>query len=145
MSVKGQSEGIAHGTPQGYGQHQYRGVPATEECGCLKAKRDAKAEKIAARTGHKPGERFRSQAQKEWYGGSFVQHDGMPRAARIVRAPGGCPEPDCGQEAGPDTAPAPRGWVRVVVFGSSEPARSYCSGSCAAFGVALAELRMVSA
>ena len=41
MSVKGQSEGIAHGTPQGYGQHQYRGVPATEECGCLKAKRDA--------------------------------------------------------------------------------------------------------
>jgi hypothetical protein len=146
VSVIGQEAGIEHGTGKGVGQHTYRRVPITETCGCRQVQRDARAAKAVTKPGAKNGTKAggRSQAQKEWYGGNFVQHDGMPRAARVIQAPGGCPEPDCGQEAGPDAAPAPRGWVRVVVSGSSEPARSYCSGSCAAFGVALAELRMVS-
>ncbi|MEY9961341.1 hypothetical protein [Streptacidiphilus sp. MAP5-52] len=139
MSVIGQDEGIEHGTTKGYGQHTYRKVPATEACGCLKAVREAraaKAEQAAQRNGTKAG------AQHTARGHNFVQHDGMPRASRVVQAPGGCPEPDCGQEAGTDTLPLPRGWVRVVVSGSTEPVRTFCSGSCAAFGVALAELRM---
>ncbi|WP_042404718.1 hypothetical protein [Streptacidiphilus carbonis] len=137
MSVIGKDEGIEHGTTKGYAQHTYRKVPATEACGCLKAVRDARAAKTkqaAAKNGTKAGKR------------SFVQHDGIPQAPRAVRSPAGCPEPDCGQEADTDiyagAVPLPRGWVQVKVSGSTEPARSYCSGSCAAFGVALAELRM---
>jgi hypothetical protein len=145
LSVIGQDAGIEHGTTKGYGQHQYRKVRATESCGCLQAVRDAKAAKTTARNGAKAGERGpRTGAQREWCGGDFVQHDGIPQPSRLVRAPGGCPDPDCGQEATEAQDP-PRGWVRVGVSGSVEPARLFCSGACAAVGVALAELRMCEA
>jgi hypothetical protein len=147
VSVIGQAAGIEHGTGKGLGQHAYRKVPVTDTCGCRQLQRDARAAKATAKPGKESSTKAsgRSQAQKEWYGGSFVHHDGMPKASRTVHTPGGCPEPDCGQEAGPDTQPPPRGWVRVWVSGSVAPTRTYCSGSCAAYGVALAELRMCEA
>lgn len=148
MSVIGKEAGIEHGTGKGVGQHTYRKVPITETCGCRQVQRDIR-NRSSVKTGRTAakaeGGCARSQAQREWYGGSFVQHDGLPTLGRAVRTPGNCAEPDCGQEAGTDTDAPPLGWVRVRVFGSSEPARTYCSGSCAAVGVALAELRMCEA
>lgn len=148
MSVIGQEEGIEHGTGKGVGQHTYRKVPITETCGCRPVQRAARTRSAVktGRTSAKAGDgSTRSTAQREWYGGNFVRHDGLPTLGRAVHAPGSCPEPGCGQETGPETDPPLRGWVRVAVSGSTEPARTYCSGSCAAVGVALAELRMCEA
>ncbi|MFJ2209367.1 hypothetical protein [Streptomyces microflavus] len=61
--------------------------------------------------------------------------------------PGTCQEPGCGTAY--DT-PADKilgradtsGWIRTQVTGSTDPARLWCSGLCAVYGLALAELRL---
>ncbi|WP_236652289.1 hypothetical protein [Streptacidiphilus neutrinimicus] len=141
LSVIGKEEGIVHGTPKGYKQHRYRKVPATEACGCLKAIRDYNAERATDRAPRA------SVTAHQWNNSGFTGEPGLSRAARVVHPPGDCPEPGCGAKDAPaePKAPLPRGWVRVQVGGSSEPTRVYCSGGCAAVGVALAELRMAPA
>ncbi len=133
MSVIGQEEGIEHGSMRGYRQHTYRRVPATEECGCLAAVREA--QRVS-----KPVQ-GRSQKQKQWYGGQFVTDTTGSRPGRPILPPGECPTVDCGQEVAGRTIQR-RGWVRVHVQGSVIPPRTFCSGSCASVGIALAELRM---
>lgn len=72
---------------------------------------------------------------------------GMPRLMISAEAPGKCTTPKC--EAAADTLdesdPGLSGWTRAGVYGSREPDRVWCSGQCAAFGVALAELRLTAA
>ncbi|MEV6450956.1 hypothetical protein AB0M75_06575 [Streptomyces anulatus] len=69
---------------------------------------------------------------------------GMPRLMISAEAPGKCTTPRCGSAA--DTLdkadPALSGWTRAGVYGSTDPDRVWCSGQCATFGVALAELRL---
>ncbi|MFI2358186.1 hypothetical protein OG582_11775 [Streptomyces anulatus] len=71
---------------------------------------------------------------------------GMPRLMIPAEAPGKCTTPRCGAKA--DTLdeddPALSGWTRVGVYGSREPDRVWCSGLCAVYGVALAELRLTA-
>lgn len=132
MSVIGQEEGIDHGSMRGYRQHTYRKVPATEACGCLAAVREAqRASKPTQRT----------QKQKEWAGGQYVTSGTESRPGRPILPPGECPTEGCGQEVAARTVQR-RGWVRVHVQGSTMPPRTFCSGSCASVGIALAELRM---
>ncbi len=63
---------------------------------------------------------------------------------RADGGPGTCQETGCGTPSseaagsGVDTA----GWVRTQVIGSTDPVRLWCSGLCAVFGLALAELRL---
>ncbi|MGC5041060.1 hypothetical protein ACLQ2C_36595 [Streptomyces sp. DT73] len=135
MSVVGQEEGIDHGSVRGYRQHRYRKIAATEECGCLKAIRDhQRASKPVPE---------RSQRQREWYGGQFVTAASGSQPGRPILPPGDCPVDDCGQEAA-GRSKQRRGWVRAHVHGSTMPPRAFCSGACAAVGIALAELRMTS-
>ncbi|MBK5994416.1 hypothetical protein JHN53_22765 [Streptomyces sp. MBT58] len=57
--------------------------------------------------------------------------------------PGTCQESGCGTPA--DTIPGgvdTSGWIRTQVTGSTDPARLWCSGLCAVYGLALAELRL---
>ncbi|MER7048946.1 hypothetical protein [Streptomyces jumonjinensis] len=137
MSVIGKTEGIDHGTLRGYRQHRYRKVDTTEECGCLKALRDENAKKTAARTtDSSPGR----NARQQWNGGALR---GTSRREANLPTGADCPTTHCGQDAA-GHSPGPRGWVRVHVAGSAEPARDYCSGSCATYGIALAELRMAA-
>ncbi|OIJ95428.1 hypothetical protein [Streptomyces colonosanans] len=139
MSLIGQEEGIEHGTLHGFRQHTRRKVAATEACGCLQAKRDdEKAKSKARQAGLAP----RSAGQHKWNGGKFAAGTSRPEANTAVRE--ACPTEGCGQEA-TGRFPRQRGWVRVHVAGSAEPARDFCSGSCATFGIALAELRMDNA
>jgi hypothetical protein len=56
----------------------------------------------------------------------------------------GCTNPLCGTLA---PAPAAKtqalaGMVRASVYGSDEPARIWCGGLCAQYGLALAEVRV---
>ncbi|MER0443226.1 hypothetical protein ABR738_01300 [Streptomyces sp. Edi4] len=141
MSVIGQEEGIEHGTVKGYRQHTYRKVSATEECGCLPALREYNANRPGKGTSGKTAAKKRptaAAAQQEWNGG---QLRGAARPEANLPVGADCPVPDCGRDAA-GLAPAERGWVRIQVNGSRDPARDYCSGSCATFGIALAELRM---
>ncbi|MEU7151189.1 hypothetical protein AB0B79_05965 [Streptomyces sp. NPDC039022] len=133
MSVIGQEEGIEHGSLRGYRQHTYRKVPATEACGCLAAVREAQRAR-------KPAQQ-RSQEQKQWAGGQYVTSTTGSRPGRHIVAPGQCPTEGCGQEVAGRTVQR-RGWVRIHVQGSTLPPRTFCSGSCASVGIALAELRM---
>lgn len=138
MSLIGQEEGIEHGTLRGHRQHTRRKVPATEACGCLQAKRDDEQAKSEARqAGLAP-----RVGQHKWNGGKYAPGTSRPEANTAVRA--ACPIEGCGQEA-TGRFPKQRSWVRVHVAGSTEPARDYCSGSCATYGIALAELRMDNA
>ncbi|MER6598934.1 hypothetical protein [Streptomyces parvus] len=63
---------------------------------------------------------------------------------RAEGGPGTCQETGCGTPsaeaaaAGLDTA----GWIRTQVLGSTDPACLWCSGLCAVYGLALAELRL---
>ncbi|WP_335936660.1 hypothetical protein [Streptomyces sp. PTD5-9] len=70
--------------------------------------------------------------------------DGLPTPGRLVEAPGSCTTERCGHVADDldERAPFLTGWTRAGVYGSSEPDRVYCSGLCAAYGIALAELRV---
>lgn len=138
MSVIGKEEGIEHGSMRGFRQHTRRKVEATEACGCLQAKRDDDAAKTAAR---QAGQAPRAAGQHRWNGGKFGGTS-RPEANTAIRA--ACPTEGCGQEAA-GRFPKQRGWVRVHVTGSTEPARDFCSGSCATYGIALAELRMTAA
>ncbi|RNG26375.1 hypothetical protein [Streptomyces botrytidirepellens] len=138
MSVIGKEEGIAHGTPRGHRQHIRRQVPVTEECGCLQAKRDEQDAKSAAR---QAGPTPRAAAQRQWNGG--MRGTSRPEANTPVRAD--CPTEGCGHEAVAEGLSQQRGWVHARVAGSTEPARDYCSGSCAMYGIALAELRISDA
>ncbi|MGP3978950.1 hypothetical protein ACTWQF_34045 [Streptomyces sp. 8N114] len=135
MSVIGKEEGIEHGSMRGYRQHIYRKVPATEECGCLQALREENARKSAAR---QAGRAPKRAARQQW-NGSRLRGASRPEADTAIRAD--CPTAGCGQEA-VGRFPKQRAWVRIHVTGSAEPARDYCSGSCATYGIALAELRM---
>ncbi|AEW94646.1 MULTISPECIES: hypothetical protein [Streptomycetaceae] len=63
---------------------------------------------------------------------------GKGAKGRTVDQPTRCTTDGCGAEA---TATTPPGMRRVAVEGSREPARVYCAGWCAAYGLALAEIR----
>lgn len=56
----------------------------------------------------------------------------------------GCSVPLCGTVADDQDARDPGlvGMVRIGVYGSAEPDRIWCGGLCAAYGMALAELRV---
>lgn len=79
----------------------------------------------------------------EWNRGAT----GQPVAGRPVTAPGSCPTENCGAIADSmdESARWLTGWTRSGVYGSAEPDRVWCSGACAAYGIALAELRMEGA
>ncbi|MFE3383219.1 hypothetical protein [Streptomyces anulatus] len=83
-----------------------------------------------------------TKAQQEWNAGMR----GMPEPGRSVEVPGSCTTPQCGAEADTldESDPALSGWTRAGVYGSREPDRVWCSGLCAAYGVALAELRLTA-
>lgn len=149
MSVMGQDEGIDHGTPRGHRQHRRRGVPETDDCGCLDAFREANRSREPVRQ--------RSEKQKRWHGGKFVHNGDGSQPGRPILRPGQCRTEGCGQESpdpvsqdapgsGDQETPAPNqqrvGWIRVHVPGSMIPPRTYCSGFCASIGLALTELRM---
>lgn len=132
MSVIGKTEGINHGTVNGYRQHRYRQVPATEECGCLRAQRESAQDRRATNRA--------SRARQAWNGGLV----GESAAPRIVRTAGDCSAPGCGDLATTVIPPA-AGLVRVEVPESREPARWYCPGWCAHYGQALADVRSIPA
>lgn len=68
---------------------------------------------------------------------------GMPRAGLHPEIPGTCRTPRCGAVAdNVNEADLQDGWVRAGVYGSTDPDRVWCSGLCATYGVALAELRV---
>ncbi|MFG3426180.1 hypothetical protein [Streptomyces californicus] len=79
-------------------------------------------------------------AQQTWNAGLR----GMPQPGRSVETPGACTTPKCGTKADTldESDPALSGWTRAGVYGSREPDRVWCSGLCAAYGIALAELRL---
>ncbi|MFF7250030.1 hypothetical protein ACFZBU_39780 [Embleya sp. NPDC008237] len=54
-----------------------------------------------------------------------------------------CTTEGCGETAA--SQPPPAGWVRTLVGGSRHPARDWCSGRCATFGIALGEVCSKSA
>lgn len=120
MSLIGNEEGIEHGTLRGHRQHTRRKVPATEACGCPQAKRDDEAAKSRAQQSSQP----RAAGQHKWNGGQFAVGTSRPEANTAVRE--ACTTDGCGQQSvGP--FPKQRGWVRVHVAGSTEPARDSAS------------------
>ncbi|MEV7867435.1 hypothetical protein AB0P17_15340 [Streptomyces sp. NPDC088124] len=81
-----------------------------------------------------------SPAQQTWNHGRV----GAPVPGQVLAAPGSCTTERCGEVADSmdESAASLRGWVRAGVYGSTEPDRVWCSGQCAAYGIALAELRV---
>lgn len=80
-----------------------------------------------------------TKQQKQWNSGET----GTPLPGRTVTTPGSCTTPRCGDVADhTDETDLRAGWVRAGVYGSTEPDRVWCSGACASYGVALAELRV---
>ncbi|MCX4676746.1 hypothetical protein OG413_15785 [Streptomyces sp. NBC_01433] len=71
---------------------------------------------------------------------------GMPEPGRSVAIPGQCATPRCGAKADSldESSAGLSGWTRAGVYGSREPDRVWCSGLCATFGIALAELRLTT-
>jgi hypothetical protein len=68
---------------------------------------------------------------------------GMPSPGAHPEIPGKCKTTGCGAVADEVTEPELQdGWVRAGVYGSTEPDRVWCSGLCAAYGIALGELRI---
>lgn len=72
--------------------------------------------------------------------------ENLPRLGTHPVAPGTCTTPLCGAVADetPETDLDP-GWVRAGVYGSTDPDRVWCSGLCATYGIALAEVRVTPA
>ncbi|THA78385.1 hypothetical protein E6R60_05730 [Streptomyces sp. A0642] len=71
--------------------------------------------------------------------------ENLPRLGLHPVAPGTCTTPICGDVADlTDEADLQDGWVRAGVYGSADPDRVWCSGLCATYGIALAELRVTS-
>jgi hypothetical protein len=135
MSVIGQEAGIEHGTVKGFGQHKYRKVPATQECGCLQALSDYRAERKAASPKRT---RQASTAAKAWNGGMT----GTPEPLPPRPLTGECSVPGCGVRTADTGRPGPD-LVRIAVPGSRQAARWYCPGWCADYGQALAEIRAI--
>ncbi|MGQ4486858.1 hypothetical protein ACN6LM_003873 [Streptomyces sp. SAS_281] len=72
--------------------------------------------------------------------------ENLPRLGLHPVAPGTCTTPLCGTVADEFLEDAvPTGWARTGVFGSSDPDRVWCSGLCATYGIALAEVRAIPA
>ncbi|MFE4330140.1 hypothetical protein ACFRQM_11940 [Streptomyces sp. NPDC056831] len=68
---------------------------------------------------------------------------GMPRTGLHPEIPGKCRTLRCGAIADRmDETDLQDGWVRAGVYGSTDPDRVWCSGLCATYGIALAELRV---
>ncbi|MFJ9979654.1 hypothetical protein [Streptomyces cyaneofuscatus] len=86
--------------------------------------------------------RKKKTSPAEWNGGEY----GMPKPGRLVETPGTCTTPRCGAKADSldESDPGLAGWTRAGVYGSREPDRVWCSGLCAAYGIALAELRLTA-
>lgn len=76
-----------------------------------------------------------SKTQMRWNHGL----DGEPSAPRAIERRSACITEGCGALAG-DKA-TPKGFTRVSVRNSPEPARDYCSRYCVHYGTALAEIR----
>lgn len=69
--------------------------------------------------------------------------ENLPPLGRHPVLPGTCTTPLCGNVADrTDEAELQDGWVRAGVYGSTDPDRVWCSGLCATYGIALAELRV---
>ncbi|MEU1408073.1 hypothetical protein ABZ471_38135 [Streptomyces sp. NPDC005728] len=136
MSLKGIESGIEHGSMHGYRQHVMRGVPTRLECGCLQAWQAEQQTKAAS------GRGGASSAQLRWNNSERNGERGPDNEGTPVHRE--CPTAECGRVA-IGAGPGHTGWVRVQVDGSREPARDFCSGSCASYGIALAELRMAVA
>ncbi|MFS0695858.1 hypothetical protein [Streptomyces nitrosporeus] len=67
----------------------------------------------------------------------------LPRLGLHPEIPGTCTTPLCGAAAdGQDETALPAGWIRTGVYGSIDPDRVWCSGLCATWGIARAELRV---
>ncbi|WP_329311658.1 hypothetical protein [Streptomyces sp. NBC_01262] len=135
VSVIGQEAGIEHGTMKGVGQHKYRKVPATQECGCRQALSDYRAERKAA-SPRKP--RPASSTSKAWNGGMTGATPVLPPRPLT----GECSVPGCGVGTADTGRPGPD-MVTVTVPGSREAPRWYCPGWCAVYGQALAEIRAI--
>jgi hypothetical protein len=141
-SVIGKEEGIQHGTVKGYRAHTYRQVEMCEPCRqALREKNRAKTQDSRPAKPSVKRPRFKSEDQAAWYGGQFPA-DGTARIPTPITIPGSCATEGCGQAVDAADESGPIGWVRARVHGSTEPERTWCSGSCAAYGIALAELRM---
>lgn len=70
---------------------------------------------------------------------------GVPRLGLHTEIPGRCRTPRCGAVADEVAEGELRdGWVRSGVYGSTGPDRIWCSGLCATYGIALAELRVTA-
>jgi hypothetical protein len=68
---------------------------------------------------------------------------GMPRPGVHPEIPGTCKTARCGAVADRlNEVDLQDGWVRAGVYGSTDPDRVWCSGLCATYGIALAELRV---
>ncbi|CAM5364800.1 hypothetical protein SCALM49S_04528 [Streptomyces californicus] len=65
---------------------------------------------------------------------------GEPKPPRAVETTARCTTTGCGAQ--PGGARRHPGWVLIEVVGSTEPKRYFCSWDCAAYGSALAELRV---
>jgi hypothetical protein len=72
--------------------------------------------------------------------------ENLPRLGLHPVTPGACTIPLCGDVADDiPEADIPHGWVRTGVYGSTDPDRIWCSGLCATYGIALAEVRATPA
>ncbi|MFE2352237.1 hypothetical protein [Kitasatospora cineracea] len=78
-----------------------------------------------------------SKAQQEWNQGLT----GPTPARPAIPLTATCPTADCGAPKPPPPADE-HGWVFTKVAGSADPGRWWCSGSCATYGIARAELRL---
>ncbi|WP_030847487.1 hypothetical protein [Streptomyces griseus] len=65
---------------------------------------------------------------------------GEPKPPRAVQTATRCTTTGCGAQ--PGGVRRHPGWVLIEVVGSTEPKRLFCSWDCAAYGSALAELRV---
>lgn len=74
-----------------------------------------------------------------WNGGKT----GRSRPAANSSVVDRCATEGCGKAQTPE--PPVAGWVRTLVGGSREPARDWCSGRCATYGIALGEVRSKTA
>ncbi|MFF0295584.1 hypothetical protein ACFYS8_13265 [Kitasatospora sp. NPDC004615] len=78
-------------------------------------------------------------AQKAWNEGKT----GTPKPRPAIPLTECCPVDGCGATMSPPPA-AVTGWTYAEVAGSTDPGRWWCSGSCAAVGIARAELLVVA-
>ncbi|MFH9977907.1 hypothetical protein ACH4ND_01340 [Streptomyces sp. NPDC017179] len=119
---------IEHGTLRGWRQHKRHGSIACDPCAA--ARRLSKQDPPAEST---------QRARQQWNRG-MVGDSRPATSAPVIET---CTVDGCGITAD-QPAPSPA-MVRIHVPGSTDPARWYCPGRCAAIGRALADLRSVAA